>query len=77
MLLAPRTHSTAADLLRLLATWLAGSFAVAALLGTCVAAMVTLAQQAWLRIAVRVMGPWIAAAAPLVLALSFAAKRGA
>ena len=39
------------------------------------AAMVTLVRQAWLRIAVRVMGSWLAAAALLVLALSFAAKR--
>ena len=58
-------------------TLLAGSFAGATLLCTYVAAMVTLAQQAWLRIAVRVMSSWIAAAALLVLALSFAAKRGA
>jgi urease accessory protein len=40
------------------------------------AVMVAAAQRAWLAVAVRVAGSWIAAAALLVLALSFAPVRG-
>ena len=55
---------------------LAGTFFGATLACVYVASMVTLAKQAWLHIAVRVLGSWLAAAALLVLALSFAARRG-
>ena len=53
-------------------TTLAGTLAAALLLPTYAAAMVTLIKVAWLHIAVRVVGSWLAAAAMLVLALSFA-----
>jgi hydrogenase/urease accessory protein HupE len=56
---------------------LAGTLLGATLASGYVTAMVTLIKQAWLRIAVRVMGSWLAAAALLVLALSFAAARRA
>jgi hypothetical protein len=51
---------------------LAGTLCAALLLPSYVAAMVTLIGPAWLRIAVRVVGSWLGAAALLVLALSFA-----
>lgn len=51
---------------------LAGALCAALLLPSYVAAMVTLIGPAWLRIAVRVVGSWLGAAALLVLALSFA-----
>jgi urease accessory protein len=53
-------------------TTLAGTLGAALLLTTYVAAMVTLIKAAWLHIAVRVIGSWLAAAALLVLALSVA-----
>jgi len=51
---------------------LAGTLGAALLLPTYVAAMVTLIKPAWLHVAVRVIGSWLAAAALLVLALSIA-----
>jgi hydrogenase/urease accessory protein HupE len=54
---------------------LAGAFTGAVLAAGYTAAMVTLAQRAWLRVAVRVIGSWCAAAAVLVLALSLAVHR--
>jgi urease accessory protein len=60
------------------AVMLAGTFFGATLACAYVMAMVTLAQRPWMRIAARVIGSWLAAAALLVLALSFAAlRRGA
>jgi urease accessory protein len=57
---------------------LAGTFCGATLACAYVMAMVTLAQRPWMRIAARVIGSWLAAAALLVLALSIAAlRRGA
>lgn len=55
---------------------LAGTGAAAALLVAYVAVMVAVARRAWLHVAVRVFGSWLAAAAVLVLALSFAPARG-
>ncbi len=58
-------------------TSLAGTAAAALLLGAYVAAMVAMARRPpWLAIGVRVLGSWMAAAALLVLALSFAPVRG-
>jgi hypothetical protein len=54
---------------------LAGTGVAAAGVTGYAAVMVTVARRAWLHIAVRVLGSWFAAAALLVLALSFAAKR--
>jgi hydrogenase/urease accessory protein HupE len=56
---------------------LAGTFCGATLACAYVMSMVTLAQRPWMHIAVRVVGSWLAAAALLVLALSFAALRHA
>ncbi len=58
-------------------TSLIGTAAAAVLLVGYVAVMTTVAQRAWLHIAVRVFGSWLAAAALLVLALSFAPARAA
>ena len=58
-------------------TSLIGSAVVTVGLVSYVAVMVAVAQRAWLHIAVRVFGSWLAAAALLVLALSFAPVRGA
>ena len=59
------------------AVMLAGTLLASFGLPAWVAAMVTLAEHAWLKIAVRVLGSWLAAAAFLVLSLSFApAARG-
>lgn len=57
-------------------TSLIGTSAVTVFLVSYVAVMVAVAQRAWLHIAVRVFGSWLAAAALLVLALSFAPARG-
>ena len=58
-------------------TSLAGTTAAALLLCGYVAVMVAVARRPpWLTIAVRVLGSWMAAAALLVLALSFAPLRG-
>jgi hydrogenase/urease accessory protein HupE len=54
---------------------LTGTFFGASLACAYVAAMVTLGQRPWMRVVVRVFGSWLAAAALLVLALSFAAPR--
>jgi urease accessory protein len=51
---------------------LAGTAAAVLLLVTYVAVMANAATQPWLRIAVRVVGSWLAAAALLVLALNWA-----
>jgi len=51
---------------------LLGTLGGAMLVSSYVAVMVAAARLAWLRIAVRVVGSWLAAAALLVLALSFA-----
>lgn len=56
-------------------TQLLGTLVGALLACTYVVVMVAAARQAWLRIAVRVVGSWFAAAALLVLALSIAAPR--
>jgi urease accessory protein len=57
---------------------LAGSGLAALLISSYAAVMVSLARPAWLQVAVRVLGSWIASAALLVLALSLAAvQRGA
>ncbi len=58
-----------------MATMLSGTGVAAALLVAYVAVMVGVAERPWLRIAVRVVGSWMAAAALLVLALSFATPR--
>lgn len=57
-------------------TSLIGTSAATVFLVSYVAVMVAVAQRAWLHIAVRVFGSWLAAAALLVLALSFAPARG-
>jgi urease accessory protein len=58
-------------------TSLAGTTAAALMLAAYVAVMVAMARRPpWLAIAVRVLGSWMAAAALLVLALSFAPVRG-
>jgi hypothetical protein len=57
-------------------TSLIGTSAVTVFLVSYVAVMVAVAQRAWLHVAVRVLGSWLAAAALLVLALSFAPTRG-
>ncbi len=54
------------------AVMLAGTVMASCGLPAWVAAVVSLARQAWLKIAVRVLGSWLAAAALLVLSLSFA-----
>jgi urease accessory protein len=54
---------------------LAGTALAALAVVVYVGVMVGVAQRAWLKIAVRVAGSWIAAAALLVLALSFAPPR--
>ena len=54
---------------------LAGTGAAALLLVSYVAIMTSVAARPWLRIAVRVVGSWLAAAALLVLALGFAPAR--
>lgn len=59
------------------AVMLAGTLMASGGLPAWTAAVVSLAQQAWLKMAVRVLGSWLAAAALLVLSLSFApAARG-
>lgn len=57
-------------------TSLIGTSAATVFLVSYVAVMAAVAQRAWLHIAVRVFGSWLAAAALLVLALSFAPARG-
>jgi len=56
-------------------TMLAGTGLAAALFVLYVAVMVGVTERPWLRIAVRVVGSWLAASALLVLALTFAAHR--
>jgi urease accessory protein len=58
-------------------TMLAGTGLAATLLVGYVTVMVSVTEQPWLRIAVRVVGSWLAASSLLVLALNFAAHRGA
>lgn len=56
---------------------LCGTGAAVLLLVTYVTIMTSVAERPWLRVAVRVVGSWLAAAALLVLALSFAPARTA
>jgi urease accessory protein len=60
---------------RAYATMLVGTVLGSMLLPAWVTAMVTLPQPAWVKIAVRVLGSWLFAAAMLVLSLSFAPAR--